>query len=328
MKAIVATLALCFVLGCSEPPQAGEPLDNPKKIEGAQGYLMGEPITHRNATFIPVLTETAPGKDEIVADVITLAEAKKNGWVEIIEIPGDEQVQSLRVRNNGPKPLLLLAGDLLLGGKQDRIVAKDVMVAPGETRSVSVYCVEQGRWSSGHKQFDYSDTMAPDSVRKAAQYDGQQSVWDNVGAANAEAVSDPKSSSIREFVNDKETREKIVSGVDFVLGELDKDNVVGVLFVLNGEIKTFELFGSPSIFSKAIKPVLESFLAEAAIAPESETVRPNPSEWSAFIGRCLAAGRDNTEAGYARVARAGVRGNEYKSSAMAPAEHGSYAPDN
>ena len=52
--------------------------------------------------------------------------------------------------NRGKRPVLLLAGELVSGGKQDRIIAKDRIVAPGaDPLPLDVFCVEHGRWSSG-----------------------------------------------------------------------------------------------------------------------------------------------------------------------------------
>src|SRR5260370_41906371 len=83
--------------------------------------------------------------------------------------------------NRGKRPLVLLAGELVSGGKQDRIIAKDRIVGPGERPlPLDVFCVEHGRWSSG-TQFAAAKIMVHPSVREKAAVDQkQEQVWDAV----------------------------------------------------------------------------------------------------------------------------------------------------
>ena len=63
--------------------------------------------------------------------------------------PIDEQgpVNSLTLANRAKLPLFLLSGEVVIGGKQDRIIGKNTVVAPRTTETVPVFCVEHGRWS-------------------------------------------------------------------------------------------------------------------------------------------------------------------------------------
>ena len=49
---------------------------------------------------------------------------------------------------------LVLAGEVVIGGKQDRVLTEDIVLAASETQQVAVNCVEQGRWAP-------STTMTP-----------------------------------------------------------------------------------------------------------------------------------------------------------------------
>src|SRR5262245_50897463 len=79
------------------------------EVPGMSRYALAEPIQINNVSIVPVVSKE---KQDIGPEYATLAEAKKNAWVEIIEEPGDAEVNQLRVRNVGPKPLLLLSGEL------------------------------------------------------------------------------------------------------------------------------------------------------------------------------------------------------------------------
>src|SRR5207237_4110871 len=87
-------------------------------------------------------------------------------------------VNQLALINRSKRPLLLLAGELVSGGKQYRIIGKDRIVPVGaEPLPLDVFCVEHGRWSSG-SQFVQSKTIVHPSVREqAAVKQDQNEVW-------------------------------------------------------------------------------------------------------------------------------------------------------
>src|SRR3974390_1700487 len=123
-----------------------------------------EPITYENLTVFPVVS--ASGYDTHA--FLTLEEGLASGEIIIREqgsetiirnrdqnraVPppnGGPSVNQLVLINRSKRPLILLAGELVSGGKQDRVIAKDRIVAPGsEPLPLNVFCVQHGRWSQG-----------------------------------------------------------------------------------------------------------------------------------------------------------------------------------
>src|SRR5205814_102830 len=97
--------------------------------------------------------------------------------------PGGD-VNHVRVKNLSAKPLLLLAGETILGGQQDRILGKDSIVPAHEELSLEVYCVEHGRWS-GARDFTRTGGIADPQVRGKARFMSNQSeVWKEVATKN------------------------------------------------------------------------------------------------------------------------------------------------
>src|SRR5436190_3568417 len=109
--------------------------------ESAPKLTLGRPIQAGPLAVIPIRGKAMISHEKY----ITLSDAVKKGLVEIVEVPGDEQVNRLEVRNKAELPLMLFAGELLIGGKQDRIVGKDSIIPPHESDKVPVFCVEYGR---------------------------------------------------------------------------------------------------------------------------------------------------------------------------------------
>lgn len=163
----------------------------------SQQFKVLPPITHGNLTIYPVVA----GKVHDTSDFITLDEGIRTGDVVVTEVgnmhamvrrplpnyrPGP-QVNTLVLVNNSKRPLILLAGEIVTGGKQDRIVGKDRIIGPeSDPVDLSVFCVEHGRWTETSNKFSSSNyLMAQPTVRKQAMAEkDQQKVWDAVKTQN------------------------------------------------------------------------------------------------------------------------------------------------
>lgn len=127
---------------------------------------LGAPIVYKNLTVIPVYDSTAHSSDAYT----TLDEGLKAKVVKVKEAQGGGDVNTLYISNQGNKPLYLMAGEVVLGGQQDRCIGHDTIVLPGQKKiPVTVFCVEHGRWN-GRAEFGESAMMvAGGSIRKDAQ---------------------------------------------------------------------------------------------------------------------------------------------------------------
>jgi hypothetical protein len=139
------------------------------------GYNVLEPIRHGSLTVFPVV---AP-KSYATAEFLPVDEGLRSGEVVVTEygnitglirrrpVPAVQresaQVNKLVLINNSKRPLLLLAGEIVAGGKQDRVIGKDRIVSPeSDPVDLSVFCVEPGRWVASSDHFGTSGmTYAP-----------------------------------------------------------------------------------------------------------------------------------------------------------------------
>src|SRR5271170_6415897 len=184
------------VIGASPNPVPG----------GTEGnWRLLDPVTYENISIFPVVASS----EQDTSAFLTLDEGLSSGEVIVSEQGAaglartrDPQRRPAPDYNSGPavnqlvlvnrskRPLLLLAGELVSGGKQDRIIAKDRIVAPGtEPLPLDVFCVEHGRWSSG-SQFAASKTIVHPSVREqAALKQDQTEVWSAVRAGTTTSLA-------------------------------------------------------------------------------------------------------------------------------------------
>ena len=61
-------------------------------------------------------------------DYVTLADALGAGLIEIVEVNEAGSVPNLKVVNRGEQEVLLLAGEILVGAKQNRVLNASMMV--------------------------------------------------------------------------------------------------------------------------------------------------------------------------------------------------------
>jgi hypothetical protein len=209
----VAMMAVVLVAGRWEPVAAGGGT--------ASGYRVLKPIQSGDLTLFPVVQDD--GKTPPADQFLTLDEGLKSGEVEVTEagkVQGlvrsrggvastryqGDQVNTLVLVNNSKRPLLLLAGEIVTGGKQDRVIAKDRIVPAGaDPIDLSVFCIEHGRWTESSAKFGTTAKAAGESfmvqptVRQQAMVaKDQQQVWDSVSGAigsMARAAAPPASAS-------------------------------------------------------------------------------------------------------------------------------------
>jgi len=160
---LIAMLALAaaFCLNLQRVHAGQEP--------NASGYQVLEPIRQGSLTVFPVVAS----KSYPTGEFLTLDEGLRSGEVVVTEFGNirglvrrqttpsfqrdSAQVNQLALINNSKRPLLLLAGEIVAGGKQDRVIGKDRIVRPeSDPIDLSVFCVEPGRWVATSEQFGTS----------------------------------------------------------------------------------------------------------------------------------------------------------------------------
>lgn len=129
-----------------------------------EAAAVGRPITRAGVSFFPVY---------IHQPAVTLG-AGGAGEMQITEHPG-AVVPSLRIENHGPVPVLLVEGETVTGGNQNRVINVSVLVPARSGVDIPVSCVEQGRWGGG-SDFSRSRTFATRRIRRAKQVGVSRSV--------------------------------------------------------------------------------------------------------------------------------------------------------
>jgi hypothetical protein len=167
----------------------------PGKPEG--NWRLLDPVAYENITIFPVVSsstqDTSPfltldeglsSREVIISEqgATGLARTRDGRPVAVLQYNSRASVNQLVLINRSKRPLLLLAGELVSGGKQDRIIGKDRIVPVGsEPLPLDVFCVEHGRWTGASSQFGEAKVIVHPSVREqAAVAQNQNEVWNAV----------------------------------------------------------------------------------------------------------------------------------------------------
>jgi hypothetical protein len=323
-----ALVGLGFVVSAA----AGGP--GPRAGKANENWRLLEPVTYENISIFPVVSSA----EQDTAAFLTLDEGLASGEVLVTErgsagmarsrdgavmIPdynagGGASVNQLVLINRSKRPLLLLAGELVSGGKQDRIIGKDRIVPVGAPPlPLDVFCVEHGRWSSG-SQFVASKTIVHPSVREQAAVNrDQQNVWDAVSSGNlamrrsaspsvpanaapprisTEVVAGEISSNAPTQSYEKiYDRGRVGGSVDAFVDELEKrfarstsglqgERVIGVVVAYGGEVAWSDIFASSDLFNHYWHKLLRSYAVEALARPSLKEVASR-DEATTFLQR-------------------------------------------
>jgi hypothetical protein len=317
----------------------GSPSAFPSRPEGAWRLL--DPVTYENISVFPVVSsqsqDTSPFltlEEGLATGEVTVAEQGSQGLqrsrdgrpIYILPSAPGASVNQLVLINRSKRPLLLLAGELVSGGKQDRVIGKDRIVPAGAPPlPLDVFCVEHGRWT-GSSQFAAANTIVHPSVRESAAVDQiQAKVWDSVrngtnlkapaagprakiaqsniqgaiaGNGRTEAYekiyeSQAVGVSIDDFVNEVQRRfAQATSG-------LKNEHVVGVVVAYGGEVAWSDIFASGDLFDHYWHKLLRSYAVEALTRPtyRQAASRDNANE---FLRRVNGRETQETEPGVYR----------------------------
>ena len=220
-----------------------------------QKVHVGSGTTHRGLGIFPVWGEIDTERDYSTAVSAALVGEKTT-----------PEVQSLTVSNTADRPLLLLQGQLLEGGWQNRMVARSVIVAPKAELTVSVVCVEQGRWN-GQRQHGDSSRRATTRVQAGLSASGnrQGEVWQRVSEYETRYGANA-TSSLTEHAN------RAADDISPMVRDFRPfPGQIGVVVAIGGHPVSAELFDSPVTMAEQYQSIVAAAAMDAVGRPAEVT---------------------------------------------------------
>lgn len=253
-------------------------------------YRFSGPYTHDNLSiFLIHGAKRQPGHS-----FLTLQEALDQKKVVVYETGN---VNELSIENLSPEDVYIQSGDIVKGGRQDRVFPEDFLL-PTKSGKVPIasFCVEHGRWtrrgSEAADRFSGStDTIATKSLKLAARKEkDQNAVWQQVAVANAglaqavEARAEsgplhtasaslaPASPSSMQLALENKDVNKAADAYISRLGKIAEGqaDVVGYAFAINGKLNSGDVYASPDLFHRLWPKLLKASAIEAVAEQRSD----------------------------------------------------------
>lgn len=284
-------------------------------IANAQNsHRISAPYTYKNLTIFLI-----HGKDESSGkNVLTLQEAME---MKVLRVYETSDVNELAVENISKYyDVFIQSGDIVKGGKQDRVLAVSLMIPARSGRVlIEAFCVESGRWQKrkGEEvgQFSSSnDRLVTKDLKLAAnKSSSQQEVWAKVSEAQSRlsrnvggsvAAADSATSLQLSLENRKVTAtsaEYIRALQNVIAG---KSDVIGYAFAINGKLNSADIYSSNALFKKLWGKMLKATTIEAVAELNGKpTAAPaKPADVNSFITDSdKAKAEEKRAAGGARV---------------------------
>ena len=310
-------------------------------------WRLGSPLTYNNLTVFPIVADQSNAS----VDLITLDQGLRSGKVTITELGADgrshrinrrqsdsAEVNRLALTNNSGKPLVLIAGEMILGGKQDRIVGHDCIIESSNTPvPLDVFCVEHGRWSGGAAFGENraaggasessrgarsgsgsgsgagqgsgagagmsAAPMAVPNVREKAQAEKSQGeVWTAVAETVTVNATSSSTGDLNSVYQDKRVNKKLDDYERAFSGKLSAGNIIGVVAAVGGKIVSTDVFANHSLFQAYWPKMLRSYALEAVSTTTAGAQQASRTDAEAFLARAQGSSASDGHEGVYRLA--------------------------
>lgn len=227
-----------------------------------RGLTIGPLVHHGNVTIYPLQLDRG-----INSGIRTLSEAINQGWLEIREL-GQARVPVLDVRNTSDHSVFLMSGEIVLGGKQDRVIQQDVLVPPHSAWvQIPVYCVEQDRWDHPVKPTFRSGYLAGGSLRRlAAASASQDAVWENVASEIERSKAKAPTRSYRAVFEDAAFKKECDVAVARYRKCLTRQTV-GAVVIAGGRVIHCDVFSDPALCARLWPHITRSYWIDGSRLP-------------------------------------------------------------
>jgi hypothetical protein len=266
-------------------------------------YKLSGPYSYQNLSIYLV-----HGGDQLKnKNYLTLKEALEQRKVIVHETGNVNQLTIENVTLH--EEIFVQAGDIVKGGRQDRVIGVDLIVPPKSGKlPLSAFCVEAGRWTRRGNEdaaaFRTSNAQAPTKDLKFAVRAemAQDKVWANVAKAQSQlsanlgqSVQSGQSASSLQLTLEAKKVQESVADYARELGRCveGKDDVIGYVAAINGAVNCADIYVTHNLFMKVWPTLIQGSAVEALseLKPDKTFAPPTRAAVAAFL---LDPGKEKT----------------------------------
>lgn len=225
---------------------------------------------YKNVEVIPIKSDSFGSKD-----FITLKKGYEMNLVEITELE-NSTVNTVLCKNDAVVPLILIDSDEITGALQNRIINDTLLVPSQSSLKIPVSCIEHGRWhykSQGKEARLFAPSEYTADLRTRGRklrhgYEGDQyqgEVWNSISEFEMRNGHRSPTSSLHDSYENLKHKQ-----TDYLSEFMINPGQNGAIFIVNGELKGFELFYNHSIYKEYHEKLCRSYVIEAIVENKSE----------------------------------------------------------
>jgi hypothetical protein len=222
-------------------------------------------VEYKNLKVIPIRKRAGAGQGK---PMLSFGKAFQTGKISVSErgTASTENVHWLRVNNNTGQPVFVASGEIMLGGRQDRMVTKDTIIQSSKAdQYIPVMCVEEGRWSEKEKKFSYAAFANPKLRRVLDQSKNQVLVWKEIYAQlDSSNINSPTLAYAAKRIDKKH----ILFSDEYLRYFAKRLNatdtgIVGFVCMTGDKIIGSDIYSDPALFKDQFENLLSGYIEQA-----------------------------------------------------------------
>jgi len=269
--------------------------------------LVSTVVTHdaRQLTqHVSMLPITSTLEDAAKSDVYVLLNAIGRDGFEISEVSDHGSVNHLLVKNFLGKAVFVLAGEAVVGAKQNRTFNVSMLLPPGQETVVTVTCIESGRWSAHANDVRAAKGMMPSSTRRTMMDDvgrrmeepgqelaaDQMSVWSQISNRLVRMRMRTRTQDMNELLEHKDLTESTRE----IPAPLQDQ--IGAVFLVDDAVVGLELFRTSDLFAASMRRLTMGYGLDAMTGNSSARTSWNDETIESvllLINRCKFLTKDS-----------------------------------
>jgi len=223
--------------------------------------------TYKNLTLIPIRFKVDgyplfyfPTK------LISLREAMQSGKIKFKEFyfEKDASVRLLTVENTSNDFVLLQDGEMITGGKQDRMLAESKIIYPNQKdQFIDVFCIEQSRWDKKPKPFKYAGDADDDLKRIMDQSNQQQFIWKEIDRRLFINGQVSKTAAYLELHNNHEKEDTAYTNFFTRKMQASDSMFAGFIAITDTSVISCEVFATTTLAMASYNSMLQGWISSA-----------------------------------------------------------------
>ncbi|MBO9636074.1 MAG: hypothetical protein J7578_23425 [Chitinophagaceae bacterium] len=225
--------------------------------------------TFKNLKIIPVRLRSG-GNNGGREAMISLSQGLAAGTVVVTErgTAATENVHWLRINNNSGVPVYIGSGEVIMGGRQDRMITKDTVLLPAEKdQYIPVMCVEEGRWSDKQKKFVYNNYANAQLRKVLGTTNNQVLVWKEIDRQLNDNGFHSSSLAYLAQRHDKKMAIPQNEYHQYFHNKFMKEDtsVVGMICISGDKIIGCDIYAGKGLFDASLDALLYGYIEEALL---------------------------------------------------------------